>query len=122
MNLKNSLFFVGGLIIGALMTFLIITILQPFEGEKEINESVESEQFSPDCSSYDIRSSLNEYIDFYINNDDFYVLPNPLIKYQGNCEFHIKIVRQSRQFNDIKHTNFIKAKIFGDQIQWSSLD
>jgi hypothetical protein len=124
MNSKNLAFLIIGIIVGSFGTYLTVksNIGQSKTEKNEVNQKIESDDYSPKCSSYDIESSLNEYIEFYINNDDFYVLPNPQIKYQGNCEWHIKIVRQSRSFKDIQHTNFFRCTAIGDKLQWAPLN
>jgi len=124
MNAKNLLFLIIGVIVGALATYLILSSNSGVTTDEKIDniESVEYQDNDTDCRSFDIGSSLNEYIEFYINDDDFYVLPNPLIKYQGGCKWHIKIVRQSREFSGIKHTNFIEATIIGDKIHWEPIN
>lgn len=122
-SLKNIIFLLVGIVLGALSTYLIINSNNgKFTINKnETGDSVDYEDYSTDCSLFDIKSSLNEYIEFYINDDDFYVLSDPLIKYKGDCMWHIKIVRQSRQFNEIQHTSFIQCTINGDTIHWTSL-
>jgi hypothetical protein len=121
MNAKIIIGFLLGVIIGAFGTYLIITFSngRNYSDESDNNRNSTEE----DCRYMNIDKSLQDYIEFYIDNDDFYVLPNSIkIKYQGNCTFHIKIIRQSRRFSDIQHTNYLEAKIDAEKIQWRNLN
>lgn len=132
MELKNFVFLMVGLVAGCLITYLLIGSDKRQDNNEKMKaladwgsnnpDFPEYNNSSSDCSSIDVTISMMDYIEFYVNNDDFYVLPDPKIRYQGDCEWHVKIIRQSKQFSDVQHTNFIKCTAIGDELRWDSMN
>ena len=126
--MKNILLVFLGIIIGSSLTFFTLKYIDSKKQESQKNNETINDILNEDynkrqtCNADNAKTQFEDYYKFYINDNDFFVIPESvIIKDMGNCTFHAKFIRQSKEFKEIQHTNFIEISFIGNRINYKNL-